>query len=189
MIPKSSKTKKVQGTAVGAPLASPREAPRDVETPLGSLPGALRDAAAEDSDGPGDVSDQQSEADHKDPPSSATSAQGSSGSFHDFIASLGLPASPVIPGLVALAAMVNAHTRTHFTDSVLVARQILGSGRDLTQGPPGIFEKLRLSEFRDDFFRSPEMIFFSSLLSEHAGWVDVAADAKNAFNYFCRSQM
>ena len=28
-----------------------------------------------------------------------------------------------------------------------------------------------------------------ALLSEHAGWVDVAADAKNAFNYFCRSQM
>ena len=26
-----------------------------------------------------------------------------------------------------------------------------------------------------------------SLLSEHVGWVDVAADAKNAFNSFCRS--
>ena len=28
-----------------------------------------------------------------------------------------------------------------------------------------------------------------TLLSEHVGWVDVAADAKNAFNSFCRSQM
>ena len=28
-----------------------------------------------------------------------------------------------------------------------------------------------------------------ALLSENAGWVDVAADAKNAFNSFCRSQM
>ena len=28
-----------------------------------------------------------------------------------------------------------------------------------------------------------------AMLSEHVGWVDVAADAKNAFNSFCRSQM
>ena len=28
-----------------------------------------------------------------------------------------------------------------------------------------------------------------ALLSEHVGWIDVAADAKNAFNSFCRSQM
>ena len=28
-----------------------------------------------------------------------------------------------------------------------------------------------------------------ALLSEHVGWVDVAADAKNALNSFCRSQM
>jgi len=26
-----------------------------------------------------------------------------------------------------------------------------------------------------------------TLVSEHVGWVDVAADAKNAFNSFCRS--
>jgi len=28
-----------------------------------------------------------------------------------------------------------------------------------------------------------------ALLSEHVDWIDVAADAKNAFNSLCRSQM
>ena len=83
------------------------------------------------------------------------SANGSSGSSHDFIASHGLPASPVIPGLAALAVMANACIPAHFSSSALVAGQILDSGRDLTQVPPGIFEELRLSEFRVELFPPP----------------------------------
>ena len=103
------------------------------------------------------------------------SANGSSGSSHDFIASHGLPASPVIPGLAALAVMANACIPAHFSSSALVAGQILDSGRDLTQVPPGIFEELRLSEFRVELFPPPPLIGGDWILAAATGLTSLCA--------------
>ena len=107
-------------------------------TPLDSLQRALQDAAAEDVDDDGldDGLDQVSDASHSDSPSSAHSAQGSSDHSNNFITSLGLT---MCPGLEALAATVNASKPALFYDSVLVARKVLDSGRDLATVPPETF--------------------------------------------------
>ena len=64
---------------------------------------------------------------------------------NDFITSLGLT---MRPGLEALAAKVNASKPAPFHDAVLVARQVLDSGRDLAIVPPGTFEQFCQSEVR-----------------------------------------
>ena len=116
-------------------------------TPLDSLQRALQDAAAEDVDDDGldDGLDQGSDAGHSDSPSSAHSAQGSSEQSNDFITSLGLT---MCSGLEALAATVNASKPALFHDFVLVARQVLDSGRDLAIVPPETFLQFCQSDVR-----------------------------------------
>jgi len=67
-------------------------------------------------------------------------------SSNDFITSL---AVPLRPELEALAAMVNAEKPASFHDSVLVARQVLDSGRDLAIIPLKTFQELCRSELRN----------------------------------------
>ena len=111
---------------------------------------ALRDASAEDVSGLGEDSDHEG---HNGSLSSANSAQGSSDPSNNFITSLGLETSSARTGLEALAAMVNAGNPTTFEDSVLVARQVLDSGRDLTMVTLETFEELRISDFRSELFQ------------------------------------
>ena len=136
----SSKKKKKKA---GKDKAKTTEMPPD-------SPHALRDVSAEDVSGLGEDSDHEG---HNGSLSSETSAQGPSDPSNNFITSLGLETSSARTGLEALAAMVNAGNPTTFEDSVLVARQVLDSGRDLTMVTLETFEELRLSDFRSELFQ------------------------------------
>ena len=112
--------------------------------PLDSLQRSLQEPAAEDGDDDG--LDQVSNASHSTSlSSSAHSLQDPSDQSNDFITSLGIKMSPELEALVA---MVNSRNPAFFQDSVLVARQVLDSGRDLATIPPEIFVQFCQSDVR-----------------------------------------
>lgn len=143
----NKKVKKKKGKSAGTP-------------PIDSLQQPPHGASAGDYDGLDGVFEHGSDAGHSDAPSSAHSAEDPDFP-NDFITSLGLP---TCTGLETLAAMVNASKPAHFHDCVVVARQVLDSGRDLTMVTPGTFEELCKSDFRNEIFQllaQPRLSLFS----------------------------
>lgn len=133
----NKKVKKKKGKLAGTP-------------PIDSLQQPPHGASAGDYDGLDGAFEHGSDAGHSDAPSSAHSAEDSPDFPNDFITSLGLT---TCTGLETLAAMVNASKPAHFHDRVVVARQVLDSGRDLTMVTPGTFEELCQSDFRNEIFQ------------------------------------